>query len=50
MIEYRDSKGFLSSQLQELFQSVGWISGNYPVRLEKAINNSDTVISAWDGD
>lgn len=49
VIEYRETKAFSSSQLQELFLSVGWISGNYPERLEKAINNSDTVISAWDG-
>lgn len=49
MIDYRETRVFSSSQLQELFLSVGWISGNYPARLEKAINNSDTVISAWDG-
>lgn len=49
MIEYRETKAFSAIELEELFLSVGWISGNYPLRLEKAINNSDTVISAWDG-
>lgn len=49
MIEYREFKEFSAAQLQELFLSVGWLSGNYPERLEKAINNSNTVISAWDG-
>ena len=36
-------------QVQELFLSVGWISGQYPTRLYKALMNSSTVISAWDG-
>jgi hypothetical protein len=49
MIEYRETKAFSAIELEALFLSVGWISGNYPLRLEKAINNSDTVISAWDG-
>lgn len=49
MIEYKETKNFTAAELQELFLSVGWLSGNYPKRLEKAINNSDTVISAWDG-
>ncbi len=50
MIEYRETKAFSALELEELFLSVGWLSGNYPLRLEKAINNSDTVISAWYGD
>ena len=27
-----------------------WLSGKYPKRLSKAINNSDSVFSAWDGE
>jgi len=49
-ITFRMSKNFNSSQLQPLFQSVNWLSANYPKRLEKAINHSSTVISAWDED
>ena len=49
MIEYRETKTFSAAELEELFLSVDWLSGNYPLRLEKAINNSNTVISAWDG-
>jgi ribosomal protein S18 acetylase RimI-like enzyme len=49
MIEYRETKAFTATELEELFLSVGWLSGSYPLRLEKAINHSDTVISAWDG-
>ncbi|MGM9648889.1 MAG: GNAT family N-acetyltransferase [Butyricicoccaceae bacterium] len=28
--------------------SVGWISGQYPSRLHKALMNSSTIITAWD--
>ena len=50
MIEYTEEKKFNVTQVQELFLSVGWISGQYPTRLHKALMNSSTVISAWDGD
>ncbi len=50
MIEYTEEKKFNMTQVQELFLSVGWISGQYPTRLYKALMNSSTVISAWDGD
>ncbi len=49
-IEYRETKEFDKSQLQELFLSVGWSSGNYPEQLQIAMRNSDKVFSAWDGD
>ena len=49
MITYRTEKNFEEGQLKELFQSVGWISANYSDRLVRALANSDTVISAWDG-
>ncbi len=49
-IEYRETKEFDTSQLQELFLSVGWSSGNYPEQLQIAMRNSDKVFSAWDGD
>lgn len=37
-------------QTEELFLSVGWVSGQYPERLYKALMNSSAVITAWDGD
>ena len=49
MVEYTEEKKFNMKQVQELFLSVGWISGQYPTRLFKALMNSSTVISAWDG-
>ena len=49
-IRYTDKKDFTQQQIQELFLSVGWISGEYPSRLYKALMNSSTVITAWDKD
>ena len=36
--------------MQQLFLSVGWVSGQYPQRLYKALMHSSTVLTAWDGD
>lgn len=49
MIEFTEQKKFTQEQVQELFLSVGWISGQYPGRLYKALMGSSTVITAWDG-
>ena len=48
-IEYKQTKEFSAAQLQRLFFSVNWESGNYPDKLVRAMNNSTRVISAWDG-
>lgn len=47
-ITYTEEKIFTQQQIQDLFLSVNWISGNYPSRLYKALMNSSTVITAWD--
>ncbi len=49
-ITYTEEKSFTAPQLEELFKSVGWLSGNYPERLFKALKNCPTVITAWDGE
>ena len=49
-IHYTEEKIFTQRQIRELFLSVGWISGQYPERLYKALMNSSTVITAWDND
>lgn len=49
-IIYTAERYFTTEQLQKLFLSVDWLSGNYPERLLKALNNSDTVFTAWDDD
>ena len=48
-IIYTNIKNYTSKDLQELFQAVGWLSANYPERLKKALDNSETVFTAWDG-
>ena len=50
MIKDREEKTFTQDQVQELFKSVGWISAEYPQRLHKALMNSQTVLTAWDGE
>lgn len=49
-IRYTDVKEFTQEQVQKLFKSVGWLSGEYPQRLYKALINSSTVVTAWDED
>lgn len=47
-ITFTEEKQFTEKQVQDLFLSVNWISGNYPSRLYKALKHSSTVITAWD--
>ncbi|MCD8089896.1 MAG: GNAT family N-acetyltransferase [Clostridiales bacterium] len=49
-IKYTADNIFTQEQVQELFLSVGWVSGRFPKRLYKALMNSDTVITAWSGE
>lgn len=49
-IIYTEERTFTKEQVQHLFRSVGWVSGEYPDQLYKALLGSSTVISAWDGD
>lgn len=49
-ITYTDEKKFTMDQVQELFLSLNWVSGQYPTRLYKALMNSPTVFTAWEGD
>ncbi len=49
-ITYRNQKQFTEKELQELFLSVEWDSGNYPEKLTKAIASAHGVFTAWDGD
>lgn len=47
-INYTSEKCYTQQQLQELFLSVDWLSGHYPKRLKKALDNCETVFTAWD--
>ncbi len=49
-IRYTDEKYYTQEQVQALFQSVNWLSGNYPERLMKALDNCETVFTAWYGE
>lgn len=49
MIVYTQDKCFTKVQIEALFKAVRWHSGDYPSRLYKALLNSSTVITAWDG-
>ena len=49
-IEYKDIKNFSPKVLQDLFFSVDWESGQYPEKLAAAMQHSDAVYSAWDGE
>lgn len=47
-ITYTEEKRFTKEQVQDLFLSVGWISGQYPERLFRALQQSSTVLTAWE--
>lgn len=49
-ITFETQKDFEPGELQDLFLSVDWDSGNYPEKLAKAIAASHGVFTAWDGD
>lgn len=49
-IQYKDTREFSPKDLQDLFLSVEWSSGHYPEKLVVAMQNSSTVLTAWDGD
>ena len=50
MIRYTQEKKFTQEQVQKLFLSVNWVSGQYPERLYQALLHSSTVFTAWDKD
>ncbi|PRA09461.1 MULTISPECIES: GNAT family N-acetyltransferase [unclassified Paenibacillus] len=47
-IIFKEVKDIDTQAIQELFHSVEWKSGDFPEDLRQAINNSHTVITAWD--
>lgn len=50
MIRYTDERSFTKEQLERLFLSVNWESGKHPERLYRAVQNCETVFTAWDGE
>ncbi len=49
-IRYASEKSFSAEQVERLFLSVGWVSGQYPQRLHRALMGSSFVLTAWDGE
>ena len=49
-ITYKEIHEFTKEDLQDLFLSVEWSSGHFPDKLQLAMRNFETVVSAWDGD
>ena len=49
-ITYKNTHNFSRKELEDLFLSVEWSSGEYPEKLVVAMKNFDTVFSAWDGE
>ena len=47
-IIYKDIHEFSVEDLKDLFLSVEWSSGHFPEKLQIAMRNFETVISAWD--
>lgn len=50
VIVYTEERRFTQEQVESLFLSIGWVSGKYPVKLYRALQQSPYVLSAWDGD
>ena len=48
MLKFTEEKIFTQEQVQQLFLSVHWVSGNYPEHLFKALMHSSTVLTVWD--
>ena len=49
-IIYKTTNEPSAPDLERLFLSVEWSSGHFPEKLEKAMKNYETVLTAWDGE
>ncbi len=47
-IRYSEERTFNEKEVQDLYESVGWMSAKYPKRLLRAFQSAGAVISAWD--
>ena len=50
MIEYTEDRKFTQQQVEKLFLSINWVSGQYPMQLYNVLLHSSYVLTAWDGD
>lgn len=49
-ITYKVTHQLGAKELERLFLSVNWSSGHYPDKLAEAMENYETVFTAWHGD
>lgn len=49
-LKIHDGKNLPGHQLTALFNALDWSSGKYPEKLVRAVANSHTVRSLWDGE
>ncbi len=49
-IIYKNTHNFSKRELEELFLSVEWSSGEFPEKLVIAMRNINCIYSAWDGE
>lgn len=49
MIKYKTGKKVASGRIAALYQSVRWLHYKAPKKLQQAFQNSDFVVTAWDG-
>ena len=49
-IEIKETKEISKEKIIELYQAIKWSSAKKPDLLYKALMNSDSLITAWDGD
>ena len=49
-ITYKNTHHFSKKELEDLFLSVEWASGEFPDKLVIAMKNFNAVYSAWDGE
>lgn len=47
-ITFTSERKFTQAQVEELFRSIHWVSGNYPQQLYQALLHSSFVLTAWD--
>ena len=47
---FTDERRFTSQQLEQLFLSFDWESGKFPEKLKRALENCETVFTAWVGE
>ncbi|MFK8183743.1 MAG: GNAT family N-acetyltransferase [Phormidesmis sp.] len=48
-ITFREQKDIAVEQLRQLYLANDWSSGRKPTALHRALENSHSVVSAWDG-